>query len=365
MCHVRRDPLLLPRSFCRFFCLCFFPCLLHYIPRFAMNSIRSQVFRGQRQRPWRSVVSSSQIRKFHQTRPTRGINDILDVSAGFIHGVHSISHLPWVASIPLTALIVRTCLGLPLHIYTKINARREREIAPLMASWVNHIMMKGQSKGWSKREISKEIRFRHTDLRRRANVSSLSRFAGLIQIPVWISLMESVRGMCGNKNGLVPWLLSMMSSESDGAEHLHLTVEPTLANEGALWFPDLLAGDPTGALPLLLSASIVLNIRNGWHVASRKELADMPKMQMLQHGFWAGLRVFMQVLALNVGASTYFYEMPTALMIYWITSTNVATLQTWFLDKYMFAKPPLPSWSRRYTHYQSPTLSDPYRQKLL
>jgi inner membrane protein COX18 len=156
-----------------------------------------------------------------------------------------------------------------------------------------------------------------------------------------------------------------MSSEKDGAEHLHLTIEPTFATEGALWFPDLLAGDPTGALPVLLSASIILNIRNGWHKTSRKELADMPKLQMLQNSFWGGLRIFMQVLAVNVGATTYFYEMPTALLIYWISSTNIATFQTWFMNKYMFAKPPLPTWSRRYTHYECPQSSDPYRQKLL
>lgn len=329
-----------------------------------MNSLRSHAYRASipRHRP---SLRPSQIRHFHPSKPTHSINDILDVSASFIHGVHSISHLPWVASIPLTALIVRTCVGLPLHVYTKINARREREIAPLVSSWAHLFTKKGKEGGLTKSEVAKSIKERQTSLRRAWKVSSMYRYASLIQIPVWISLMESVRGMCGNKNGLVPWLLSMLSDENGSAEHLHLAVEPTLATEGALWFPDLLAGDPTGALPVLLSASIILNIRNGWRTTSRKELADMPKLQMLQNGFWSGLRVFMQVLALNVGASTYFYEMPTALMIYWITSTNVATFQTWFMDKYMFAKPPLPTWSRRYTDYKSPHSSDPYMQKLL
>lgn len=332
-----------------------------------MNSIRSRALRTSRtSRPqtWSSPLPS-QIRHFHPSKPTRSINDILDCSASFLHGVHSISHLPWVASIPLTALIVRTCIGLPLHVYTKINARREAEIAPLANSWANIHAEQGKKDGLTKSQIAKVIKMRHNDLRQKWGVSSFSRFASLIQIPVWISLMESVRGMCGNTNGLVPWLLSLTSSGTDGAEHLHLAVEPTFATEGALWFPDLLAGDSTGALPMLLSASIILNIRNGWHTTSRKELADMPKLQMLQNTFWSGLRIFMQVLAVNVGASTFFYEMPTALLIYWISSTNIATLQTWFMNKYMFAKPPLPTWSPRYTHYECPQSSDPYRQKLL
>ncbi|CAI7574651.1 unnamed protein product [Penicillium manginii] len=313
-----------------------------------MNSVRSRVLRPSVPlRPQRYPSSaSSQIRHFHPSKPTRSINDILDCSASFLHGVHSLSHLPWVASIPLTALIVRTCVGLPLHIYTKIHARREAEIAPLANSWAGIVMKSGQKDGLTKSQASKVIKMRHQTLRNKWNVSPFARVATLIQIPVWISLMESVRGMYG-------------------AEHLHLTIEPTFATEGALWFPDLLAGDPTGALPVLLSASIILNIRNGWHKTSRKELADMPKLQMLQNSFWGGLRIFMQVLAVNVGATTYFYEMPTALLIYWISSTNIATFQTWFMNKYMFAKPPLPTWSRRYTHYECPQSSDPYRQKLL
>lgn len=329
-----------------------------------MNCIRSRALRASRPPTWSSPLPS-QIRQFHPSKPTRSINDILDCSASFLHGVHSFSHLPWVASIPLTALIVRTCIGLPLHIYTKVNARREAEIAPLANSWANIHAKRGEKDGLKKSMVSKLIKHQHQILRQKWGVSPFYRFASLVQIPVWISLMESVRGMCGNTNGLVPWLLSLTSSGADGSKHLHLAVEPTFATEGALWFPNLLAGDPTGALPVILSASIILNIRNGWHKTSRKDLADMPKMQMLQNTFWSGLRIFMQVLAVNVGATTFFYEMPTALLIYWISSTNIATLQTWFMNKYMFSKPPLPTWSRRYTHYECPQSPDPYRQKLL
>ena len=50
------------------------------------------------------------------------------------------------------------------------------------------------------------------------------------------------------------------------------------------------------------------------------------------------------MMAVNVGFASYVYGMPTGLMIYWITSSNVATLQTFLLDKYMFAKPPLKPW---------------------
>ncbi|KAJ5085527.1 hypothetical protein N7532_010298 [Penicillium argentinense] len=334
-----------------------------------MNSLRSQAFRASRRN--HVVFPSplkSQTRRFHPTKPAQSLNDILDITAGFIHSVHSVSHLPWVASIPLTALTVRTFVGLPLQIYTKSHARREKEMQPILASWTALYLKQMKTGLLSNSAARKRITHKQTTLRGKWGVGPFYRWANISQVPVWIALMESLRGMCGNKNGIVPWLLSIISGADTtvGSEvPLHLKVESTFANEGALWFPDLLAGDSTGVLPAILTASIILNVRNGWKATPRSELADMPKLQMFQASFFSGLRVFIQILAVNVGLSGYFYEMPAALMIYWITSTNIATLQTWFLDKYMFTRPPISAWSERFTAYNSPTTSDPFMKKLL
>ncbi|KAJ5536921.1 hypothetical protein N7513_010107 [Penicillium frequentans] len=332
-----------------------------------MNSLRtsSRVLRASRN-AW-SPVAPSYIRYFHPTKPAPNlINVALDASAGLIHGVHNVTYLPWVVSIPLTAVIVRTAIGLPLQFFTRINARRERDIAPLLHS--NRVVLEKFTKRrkMGPRELMKLVQENNKKIRERWGVNSWYKLVNFAQVPVWISLMESLRGMCGNTNGLVPWLLSLIEPAKDTAgeavQSLHLTVEPSLANEGALWFPDLLAGDPTGALPVLLTASILLNVNMGWKSASRLEISEMPKLQMYQTIFFSGLRVFIQVLAVNVGFSGWFYEMPTALMIYWITSTNVATLQTWSLEKYMFSRPPIPAYKAQYLKYQN--AGDPFRLKL-
>ncbi|KAJ6092993.1 hypothetical protein N7486_008282 [Penicillium sp. IBT 16267x] len=333
-----------------------------------MNSLRpsSRVLRVSRN-AW-SPVTPSHIRYFHPTKPAPNLIDVaLDASAGLIHGVHNVTYLPWVASIPLTALIVRTAVGLPLQIYTRINARRERDIMPLLHS--TRVRLEKVESTLRKKdplEFKARVQRQTQRIRERWGVNSWYKLLNFAQVPVWISLMESLRGMCGNTNGLVPWLLSLIEPAKEttegAAQSLHLTVESSLANEGALWFPDLLAGDPTGALPALLTASILLNVNMGWKSASRLEISEMPKLQMYQAVFSSGLRVFIQVLAVNVGFSGWYYEMPTALMIYWITSTNVATLQTWLLGKYMFSRPPIPAYKAQYLKYQN--VGDPFRLKL-
>lgn len=334
----------------------------------SMNSLR---FARATRAPSRTVkLSHLQTRQFHPTRPTRLVNEVLDASAGLIHGVHSVTGLPWFASIPLTALLVRTAVGLPLQIYTRVNARRERDIAPLIHSWQVYYQNEARKLPPEKQDVAlmKKVRnetaAKQNLLRKDWNVASGYKFANLLQLPVWFSLMESLRGMCGNKNGLVPWLLSLVESSDTPAESLHLTVEPTLANEGALWFPDLLAGDPSGVLPALLTLSILMNVRTGWTVTPLLAMADMPKLQMYQATFFRGLRVFIQIMAINVGASAAFYEMPTALLIYWISSTNVATLQTYLLEKYMFMRPPIPTYQKKYIAYKKPGDGDPFKLKL-
>lgn len=246
-------------------------------------------------------------------------------------------------------------VAMPLQIYSRIHARRERDLSPLLLSWRKHlqdrIMKEHKEKGErllphvADRLLKKELAQRRKLLLKRWNVSRFYKPAGFLQIPVWLSLMESLRAMCGNDQGLVPYLLSLIERISATPENaLHVTVEPSLASEGALWFPDLLAGDPTGVLPAILCLSILLNIRLGWKAPTLKEISDLPDLEFKKQVALRLFRILIQMMAVNVGFASYVYGMPTGLMIYWITSSNVATLQTFLLDKYMFAKPPLKPW---------------------
>ncbi|KAL2864628.1 putative mitochondrial export translocase Oxa2 [Aspergillus lucknowensis] len=307
-----------------------------------------------------------QIRRFHQTRPAPFISEVLDVSSSFIHGVHSVSHLPWALSLPLTAFLVRMGVALPLQIFTKVQARKDSDLTPILMAW-RHLYQKKAIKDVHKNaaagapllrseavlQVSKDTFQQHRTLRQRWGVFRFYKPAAFLQMPVWIMIMESIRGMSGNNNGLVPYLLSIVSSSSSKDSVPIIPVEPTLATEGALWFPDLLAGDPTGILPVAMTLSILLNIRMGWKSPTLKNISNLPRMEMVRELTWRGLKFFVQILALNIGLSSYLYQMPAALMIYWITSANIATLQTFLLQKYMFPTPSLKPWKKVNIGYAS------------
>ncbi|KAJ9306088.1 hypothetical protein DTO217A2_4388 [Paecilomyces variotii] len=304
-----------------------------------------------------SSSAFQQRRSFHPTRPSPFINEALDISSSFLHGIHDVTGLPWAASIPLTAFIVRMTVALPLQIYTRIHARRNRDLSPLLLSWrkvyQDQIMEKARQEGRpllpfeADQKLNEEMSKRQKSLRKRWKAARFHGMATFLQIPIWLSLMESLRAMCGNNNGLVPWVLSLMESESaDPSQYHHLNIEQSLASEGALWFPDLLAGDTTGILPLMLAATIWTNVSIGWKTPSFKELADFPRTEMVKQGILKTIKMFIQFMAINIGINSYMSGMPTGLMIYWITSANVATLQTAFLNKYMFSKAPLKPWMK-------------------
>ncbi|KAE8350983.1 putative mitochondrial export translocase Oxa2 [Aspergillus coremiiformis] len=298
-----------------------------------------------------------QIRHFHPTRPSPFISEVLDASSAFIQGVHSVSGLPWVISIPLTALIVRTTVAMPLQIYTKIQARKERDLLPLLFSWKAHHRKEMMEKKFGLASTSasfpeedtlpllKTMRNRKAILNKRWGIPRFWKPVNLLQLPIWISVMESLRAMSGNDRGLIPYFLSLVEpSTSDGATPLHLAVEPSLATEGAFWFPDLLAGDPTGILPAALTVSILLNLHIGWKPKLLRDTAELPKVQLYRSLIVRGVRTIVQLFALNIGVMSFFSEMPTALLLYWISSTNIATFQTFLLDKLMFRRTPLPPW---------------------
>ncbi|PYI04912.1 mitochondrial export translocase Oxa2 [Aspergillus sclerotiicarbonarius CBS 121057] len=309
--------------------------------------------------PARNTAAFQQVRHFHPTRPAPFISEALELSSAYLHTVHDITHLPWALSIPLSALIVRTTVAMPLQIYSKLQAHRERNATPLLLAWQRNIREETIPKGdrdtptaVQRQAVMRKFFKKQRLIHRRLGVPRFWRLTNFLQVPIWISIMESLRAMSGNDRGLVAWLLSRIRPES-AEPATSLAIEPSLATEGALWFPDLLAGDPTGMLPLALSLSILLNVHMGWKTKPLKNMADLPKLAMYREITFRGLRFFIQVLALNVGMSSFVSEMPTALMIYWITSTNIATLQTFILDRFLLPAKPMTAWKQTFVMYKT------------
>lgn len=254
-------------------------------------------------------------------------------------------------------------VAMPLQIHSKIHARRQRDIYPLVLSWRQHYqnMIRERAKERAKARfedrllpteahslLRKNVKHKVVDLHKRWKVNKYWQFFPFLQMPIWLSLMEGLRAMCGNDRGLISYLLTFSSTSTSGEQPITTVFEPSLATEGALWFPDLLAGDPTGVLPITLGISILLNVSTGWKTPRLREISDYPTLEMVRHLASRVLKGVMQSLAVYISLSAYYTGMPAGLMIYWITSTNIATLQSLFLDKYMFAIKPLKPWTKMY-----------------
>ena len=282
---------------------------------------------------------------------------LLSASTALIYEVHSFTGLPWVCTIPLTAFLVRMVVAFPLQVYTRIQASKERDLFPLLeAHKTVYRMVAGhgrvrRSPAEATKMVNRRMRITRELLYRTWKVPNYYRALNFVQLPVWIMLMESLRAMCGTSNGLVPYLLSFTRF---GQDYTPPPIEHSLASEGALWFPNLLAGDPTGVvLPGLLTTSILLNVHLGWKVTPASDLADLPRRELILNSAFRVLRLVVQFLAFNVGVSAAFYDMPCALMIYWLASTNTATLQTFFLEKYVFPVRPLKPWKKVYIGFRN------------
>ncbi|KAJ6141465.1 hypothetical protein N7470_009855 [Penicillium chermesinum] len=308
----------------------------------------------------------------------------------------------------------------PLQIYTRRHARREQDLAPLTSAVRRSSTVIAQRLGLTKLESETRYKNRMHHINDKFNLNTSYRYYSLAQIPVFIALMDALRAMSGNRNGLIPWFLSLFEPEeptknvgkgmmeanpvhvanapslplggvpgsesasqdflessaqlsadttaaspvaSSVTETVYRAVDPTLATEGALWFPDLLAGDSTGILPFILTATIITNVTSGLRGPTAQEISRLPKLEMYRAFFFGpGLKSFFKVLAVTAGVTSYMNELPVALLLYWITSTNVATLQTKFLDKYMFKRPAMKSYVPKYVRYEK--AGDPFGLKL-
>ncbi|OKL59099.1 hypothetical protein UA08_05634 [Talaromyces atroroseus] len=320
-----------------------------------------------------STVPSRRTRAFHSTRPSPFVAELLTVSTGILHGIHSVTGLPWVASIPLTAVAVRMAIAFPLQIYSRVHARKQADITPLLfvhrKSWES--LIKAQNKKdkiymrpqQAEQRLRKYLKQKTNELYRNWQINKYAQFVPMLQIPVWLSLMEGIRNMCGVNLGLFRYLLPL--PDKDGHAIDLPGVEQTLSNEGALWFPDLLAADTTGILPVVLGLSIIANVRLGWKTKTLAEASDYSTRRMAQFLFAKSLKEFLTVMGVYVACTAYVTGMPVGMMLYWIASTNTATLQTRLLEKFMFASKPLQTATPLFVRTLKPGEKPPPTKPLL
>ena len=164
----------------------------------------------------------------------------------------------------------------------------------------------------------------------------------LLQLPVFLVVIEAIRKMCGEKQGLFGMFTNTVSGWF-GAGEVDTTlpagldavekipIEASFATEGMLWFPNLLLPDPNLGLPFILSGVILINIFSKGPIVAGATDGQNKWQKRFQRS--------MGVFALAIGPLTF--NIPSAMLIYWISSSAFAYGQSVLLDKLMPIKKPV------------------------
>lgn len=204
-----------------------------------------------------------------------------------------------------------------------------------------------------------------------------SVWGGLISLPIFLSNLEVIRTMCGGPRGLLGSLLygwqdrdaagttgwdtatagatapsatpntslespvaelpsstniTDLASSTTSPEILNpLTLEPSFASGGCLWFPDLLVPDPYHILPFAVSGLLLAHVIPETE-AELRSLFGMRPAAGARRIVIAGarsnasmaLRRLLIVLAIAIGPVTM--DMPVALHLYWASSVGCSLI---------------------------------------
>lgn len=287
-------------------------------------------------------------RHFHATQ--RSQLQWLDVCYHQTHtvltGIHGFTGLPWVWTLPLTALLIRGLIFLPLGIYTHKNKERIVAAQPLSHAWHQILQRRvpREHAALGPKQCTKilnaEMRLKSAELRLKMGARSWKTFLHWLQLPVWLTVIETLRKMSGTHEGLLGLVTKNFKTpveqdretilEAVGAPSI-VPVEQSFSTEGALWFTDLLVPDPQLILPFLLSGTLFANIYYQTRYVHAIGIAQTKWSRRLTNS--------LKLVALVIGPLTL--QVPSAMLVYWISSSALATAQHVILDRSLSTAPRL------------------------
>ncbi|KAE9377430.1 hypothetical protein N431DRAFT_434695 [Stipitochalara longipes BDJ] len=275
-------------------------------------------------------------RSFHASPKPQSI---VLVAHDALTSLHSFTGLPWAYMIPLFALTLRTTLILPISIYQRRINQRQAALVPIIQSWrhaLQHETMREVGHLGpivAQNTLVRKLRRKQIEIYRRWGCGRWKNYLGIVQLPVFLITMEALRAMAGAQQGW--WGMMTGSGKVADAEGVLtadgltgtalIPVESSFATEGALWFPNLLLADPQLLLPFMLSGAILLNL------FGHKAVALGPWMTRFRRS--------MGIVALAVGP--IMMHVPSALVLYWVSSSMLAYGQSLLLERLMPIKKPV------------------------
>ena len=270
-------------------------------------------------------------RTFHASAPQQ--DPLLDAILYLPHEMMSLVHtsVPWYATIPITAFVTRGVLVTTAGAYARSLMARYVGLHPLRQALAfqkrDEIFRQGNFRHPKEAivTVKKEVKALTSSLDKRWNVTLWGQIGWTFaQIPIFFTMAEVIRQKCGAHQGLLGMGLSAFRKQDEAlvGSDMFSTVsrwfEPSLANEGMLWFQDLLVPDPTGALPFIVSGIMFSNI-----YFTKNTVNSDAKWPLL-------IRRFLLGIALLIGPLCQ--GLPAALLLYWGSSTSSVMLWNVWLD---------------------------------
>ena len=279
----------------------------------------------------RRVSAPTRHRAFHASAPRQ--DPMLDAILYLPHEMMNLIHsgVPWYAAIPLSAFVTRAMLVLSAGTWARALTARYVGLHPLRQALAfqkrDEVLRRGnfrdpkQAMIAVKTAVKKEVK--KLDARWKVSLAGQIGWT-TAQIPIFFAMAETIRQKADAREGLLGMVFSSVKGVDThhGVDGVTTTTsawfEPSLANEGMLWFPDLLVPDPMGILPFVVSGLMFTNVYT-------------TKNTVQNDWSWPSvLRRFLLGLSLLIGPLCQ--HVPAALVLYWGSSTSSVMLWNVWLD---------------------------------
>ncbi|KAF2222212.1 hypothetical protein BDZ85DRAFT_265073 [Elsinoe ampelina] len=311
--------------------------------------------------------------------------------------------MPWIVTLPATALLIRSTLVYPIVRRRRKNLTKLALLQPLVDARISHRVLSDQWAQSSKFKSSqifgdkdratRNIRFaRHIEeirLERYFRIPTARYTSKVVPILILLAVSEGVRRVCGMDRGLLsilfgpfqPYIEKVLTSVRNATQmevtvgregetrtelfghtiemmykdfHADTWMQPSMREGGLPWCPDLTQPDATHVLPVVFSATFFASVwfspkevkRGSFYSQSESsgtqsgpsgKPADTSSNDKPRRTFWQKFMLGMAVVSLVPA-----WNMPTALVWYFISNMAVSRLQTRHLNmKFPITVPPL------------------------
>ncbi|OJD33580.1 mitochondrial inner membrane protein oxa1l-like [Diplodia corticola] len=331
--------------------------------------LRPHIYRNARSRPLNPPQARCMSAAEHLTSAgSFADGSFADGSLKLCLGLFEVLHncgLSWAVALPAGALLVRACIITP---FLQIPARKAQQtttnLLPIMQAHAivrkhsTHLRLYHEGAQKARNVSRTETALFNHKIKKRWRAQPWKHLLPLCGLPIFVAMAETIRRMVGTRSGLWGLVFGSGSYQSEapktsdalGKDDATIEgvadtlkgatpdtavvsdwIQPSLATEGMLWFPDLMAPDPLLILPFVVSGVTVCSLYVSSRAPGRRK----------QKPAWAVIRRIMMTIALAIGPLTL--NMPAGILLYWTASTSFALMSNLYLDRFLpIRMPPKP-----------------------